>query len=232
MSHAATEADLDAFWDWWIGSEEALVADVEEDTAQRGILGRLLRRVRGDLGRGLQAAVADVDEALALVHPGISCDYGPEGWVFTALAQPAAWRALQELLAACPAGVADRPLAGVPRRRRDAVRVGDVTIHRGQVRWVSVLRDQGLILGLVVAAPEGATPAQIEVAAGRFVCAELGEEMALRLQEWRVISPDSQSAQSARPLDGLLPRMQELLDGVGPQGLPLPGRQEARGANY
>jgi hypothetical protein len=219
----AVDADREAFWDWWIGSEEALVADVSEEDQPAGVFGRLLRKVRGDGGRGLHAALADVDDALALVHPGIFSDYGPHGWVFTGLGDREAYREMVRLVRACPRRVADRPLAGAPRARRDTVTVGAHVFQRTRLRWVSVLRDHGRILGIVVDAPPGAEPDQVRHAAGRFVVSELGEETAVRLQEWRVIAADSQSAQSARPWDDLLPRMSDLLDGIGPDAAILHG---------
>jgi hypothetical protein len=218
----AGDAEREAFWDWWIGSEEALIADVSEEEQPSGMLGRMLRRVRGD-GRGLHAAMADVDDALGLVHPGIFSDYGPNGWVFTGLGQRSAYREVLHLVRACPRRVVDRPLGGAPRSRRDAVTVGGHVFQRGRLRWVSVLRDQGRILGIVVDAPPEANADQVHHAAGRFVVSELGEETAVRLQEWRVIAADSKSAESSRPWDDLLPRMSELLDGIGPDATLLHG---------
>lgn len=215
----ATDEDRAEFWAWWVESLDALNTDVSEepvDPASAGLVSRLLRRFRGDPGRGVDAAVADVDDALRDLHPGLACGF-TDRWFLTGLGDRNAFAEAAALIRACPRPVVERPELGAPLQRLDAVTAGGYTVHRRELRFALVLRDQGLMLGVVdPSAPEAEVdPEVVRRAVGRFVVSELGERTALRLAGWRVIGADSQSAQTARPFDELGPRVAELLDGTG-----------------
>lgn len=218
MAGRATDDERAEFWSWWVESLDALTTDVSEEPSPDapGLMSRLLRRFRGDPGRGVDAAVADVDDALRDLHPGLACGF-TDRWFLTGLGDRDAFAEAAALIRVCPRHVVERPELGAPQQRLDVVTAGGFTVHRRDLRFALVLRDQGLILGVVD--PTGGDgevdPEVVRRAVGRFVVSELGERTALRLAEWRVIPADSRSAETARPFDELRPRVAEQLDGTG-----------------